>query len=365
MLTLFAYKFINRRSWIICLALCLDIALGNLWVAFNGGISNPFTSLLLIFIVIAFLLLPTIFALVVVLVSILGQVAQVSLPSLLPGQQNHAAHALSDEMLKHAQGMVIGFIIAALIIAVSLYYLKQQWFQSEKALQDVRERQLRDEQLLTIGAAAAQLTHDVATPVQSLRLLNEELQECDIDLALKRELNEYLTKVEASLEQWREAAEDVRSNRLHNYTVGEIVTQLQQLLRVARPDAQVNWESPESLRYAIISADRTLFPAIVNLIINALSAGERSNHQVISVQFSEAFVRNNRQLQIHIVDNGDGLSQLQQKKIGKSITSSEQGMGVGAVISHATVERLGGQVSWQSTTDGTLTLIVLPVVANA
>lgn len=363
MLTLLTYKLITHRAWPLCLALCLDIVLGNLWVAFNGGISNPFTSLLLIFIVIAFLLLPSTFALIVVLTSILGQVAQIGLPSVLPGQQSHTAHALSDEMLKHAMGMVSGFVIAAAIIALSMYYLKRQWFQSEKALQNARERQLRDEQLLTIGAAAAQLTHDVATPVQSLRLLNEELQECDIELSLKQEFSEHLGKVEASLEQWRDAAEDVRTRRQHNYTVGEIITQLRQLLRIARPDAQVNWQCPERLKGTIINADRTLFPAIANLVINAISAGERSHQLAVSVQFSLTLVDANPQLTIHILDNGDGLSQAQQRKIGKSMTLSENGMGIGAVISHATLERLGGQVSWQSTPEDTLTLVLLPVTA--
>ena len=84
---------------------------------------------------------------------------------------------------------------------------------------------------------------------------------------------------------------------------------------------------------------------------------------VVSVQLNLTLVDANPQLTIHILDNGDGLSQAQQRKIGKSMALSENGMGIGAVISHATLERLGGQVSWQSTSEGTLTLVLLPVTA--
>ena len=52
MITLLTYKLVSKQHWAVFVALVIDIALGNLWVAYNGGISNPFTSLLLIFIVV-------------------------------------------------------------------------------------------------------------------------------------------------------------------------------------------------------------------------------------------------------------------------------------------------------------------------
>ena len=228
----------------------------------------------------------------------------------------------------------------------------------------MRERQLRDEQLLTIGAAAAQLTHDVATPVQSLRLLNEELQETDVDIALKRDFSEYLRQVELSLTQWREAADDVRSKRQRLYTTGEMSVQLQQLLRVVKPDAQLHWELPEAIRDFAIKADRTLFPAIANLIMNAIEAGIRNGEQETVVTFGDYTSDGQQQLVIQILDKGSGIHVSGEEKLGMSLSKSDTGMGVAAVISHATIERLNGKVSWQSNANGTMTQIRLPIVDN-
>ncbi|WPZ01482.1 sensor histidine kinase [Idiomarina sp. OXR-189] len=364
MITLLTYKLVSKQHWAVFVALVIDIALGNLWVAYNGGISNPFTSLLLIFIVIAFLLLPTALAVATLCISILGQVSQLELPSLLQAKAIELPHAMHPEMLQHAQGMLIGFVIAAMIIALSMYYLKRQWLQSEKAFQAMRERQLRDEQLLTIGAAAAQLTHDVATPVQSLRLLNEELQETNVDIELKRDFSEYLRQVELSLTQWREAADDVRSKRQRLYTAGEMSVQLQQLLRVVKPDAQLHWELPESLRYCSVKADRTLFPAIANLIMNAIEASMRNGQAETEITFGDSTLEGQQQLVIQILDKGAGIHTSNQEKLGMSLSKSDTGMGVAAVISHATIERLNGKVSWQSNGNGTMTQVRLPIVDN-
>ncbi|MCA1767729.1 MAG: sensor histidine kinase [Idiomarina sp.] len=257
-----------------------------------------------------------------------------------------------------------GFIIAALIIALSMYYLKRQWLQSEKAFQAMRERQLRDEQLLTIGAAAAQLTHDVATPVQSLRLLNEELQETNIHVDLKQDFSEYLQQIELSLTQWREAADDVRSRRQRFYSAGEMSVQLQQLLRVVKPDAELHWQLPESLRYSLVKADRTLFPAVANLIMNATEASVRNGQQETTIFFSECVSGERHYLVIQITDKGLGIQASHQQTLGMSLSTSDTGMGVAAVISHATIERLNGKVNWQSNANGTMTQVQLPIVDN-
>ena len=172
MLTFLAALYRRHSTLLLVAAMLIDISIGNYVIAMSGGISNPFSTLLLIYVVLAVLLLEWLPSLIVLAASMLAQVAQLWAHQWLNlALEQH--HGMGPEFVAHAQGMVISFVIAALIIWASSLWLKTRWQQSRHLLQQLRERQLRDEQLLTIGSAAAQLTHDLATPVQTLQLLHE------------------------------------------------------------------------------------------------------------------------------------------------------------------------------------------------
>ncbi|MGM0481494.1 MAG: sensor histidine kinase [Pseudomonadota bacterium] len=354
MFTFASFYFTRHNQWIISFGLVLDIALANAVLALSGGISNPFSTLLLIFVVIGVLLLPWAPALLILIVSILGQVAQLLLPIIFSTRLGHTQHAMSDNFLAHAQGMVVSFVIAALIIWVSSFLLKRRLIFSQQQVQELRERQLRDEQLLTIGSAAAQLTHDLATPVQTLNLLFEELSDTIDAKQLKPVLAE-TQKINASLRQWRQSADDIRAGRRHRYPVTEVAQELRQLFKVIAPESKANWRIDDLHRQDAIICDRTLFPAIVNLIVNASRAQPNSQ---VSVTIR---VSHKNQRVILIIENEGGQITSVMPTLGVRIQQSADGSGVGAVISHATIERQGGEVSWQQRAGTTCTKINLPL----
>lgn len=350
MLTLLATLYSRNNSTRLTVAMLLDIALANGVIALTGGISNPFSTILLIFVVLAVLLLDWLPAFVVLIATILAQIAQLWAHQWLVIVP-HSGHVMGPEFNAHAQGMVISFIIAALIMWTSSFWLKQRWLSSQQLAQGLRERQLRDEQLLTIGSAAAQLAHDLATPIQTMQLLHEELHEQAPALDWHM-LDTELAKVGHSLNQWRQTADDVRSGRRHRLTTQQLSTQIRQLLRVVSPQTIAQWHVDEQALAQQLVCDRTLIPAIANLIINAYEAAPAQNIDV-TVTTQQGF------LYWHITNHTPHADAF-ASNMGFALQKSSNGSGAGAVISHATIERHDGQVSWNWAAGMAITHIKLP-----
>lgn len=351
MLTLLATLYGRENTLLLVLAMLFDITLANGVIAFTGGISNPFATILLLFVVVAVLLLNWLPALIILVASIFGQIAQLWVHQWL-GIVDHSGHTMGPEFTAHAQGMVISFVIAAMIIWVSSLWLKQRWQRSQQVAQALRERQLRDEQLLTIGSAAAQLAHDLATPIQTMQLLHEELIE-QAPYADWQMLNAELNKVGHSLAQWRQTADDVRSGRRHRLNVEELTQQIRQLLRVVSPQTRVQWQLDEATTKQTLICDRTLVPAIANLIINAHEAAPESEIEV-------TVTANNNVLYWQMTNQTASADAL-ASNLGFTLQKSDKGSGAGAVISHATIERHQGQVSWHWHNGVAITNIRLPL----
>ncbi|WP_404401065.1 sensor histidine kinase [Idiomarina seosinensis] len=354
MFTLASFCLARRSHWVISFGLVLDISVANALLAISGGISNPFSTLLLIFVVVGVLLLPWAPALLILVVSILGQMAQLLLPMVFSSGLGHARHEMSDSFLAHSQGMVLSFVIAALIIWISSFLLKRRLIFSQQQVQELRERQLRDEQLLTIGSAAAQLTHDLATPVQTINLLIEELSDT-LNPDQLQPLQTETQKVNASLQQWRQSADDIRARRRHRYPLTKVSQELRQLFAVIVPESPAIWNVDEPSPTDAIICDRTLFPAIVNLIVNA-SRTEHSSPAIVSI----TVCRRQQVLRITIENHSNDATSA-MATLGIRIQKSSEGTGIGAVISHATIERHGGDVSWQQVGNSIQTEVRLPL----
>lgn len=340
----------------LTLHLFCDIALWNLVVWLTGGATNPFAALLLIPLVLAFLLLPWPYALALLVASIAAQLAQ-----LMAVADAHAGHPSMDGsggMGGHFQAMVAGFVIAALLLALTLLYLRRQLHQRDLDLQRLREAQLRDEQLLAVGTAAAQLTHEMATPVQSIGLLLDEVElvlnpASREDTDLERQLiRQQLERIQGLLADWRLIADDVRARRLQSLPLEALVHSVRQLLSITRPGEPIEWAGLESLTGYQVRADRTLTPAVLSLLNNALDAGGAVK---VTSHCADGLWR------VDIDNSGRPLTAEQRVRLGAECLPSEQGFGVGALVSYATLERFGGRVFWSGDDLGTRTRLELPV----
>ena len=335
LLLLFLLIFGRRRipTGITLLLALLEIGLVNLSIALNGAASNPFSSILLVPLVLSLMLLPFKAGFVVLAISILGQALQL----IVPATGHHSAM-----MQSHAQGMVLSFILTSLLVTTVIFYFRLQLGAKSAAIQQLRERQLRDEQLLAIGTAAAQLTHDAATPVQTMGLILEELADSR-DLTLLAELQR----------NWRGVADDVREARTSEFSPVNLIRAIRHLIILARPEAQINW--PQQMPHnGCIQGDRTLIPALANIVINACDAAASE-----AVNFS--IDANSALLRLTVTNPVSHNTAFPKELLGSRFIHSESGFGVGAVLSNATIEKYGGKVSWEKSGNQVTTVIELPL----
>ncbi|MDF1764392.1 MAG: hypothetical protein P1U57_13365 [Oleibacter sp.] len=363
-------KGVPPSSLTTAMLLLIEIVLVNAIIAINGAASNPFSAILLIPVVLAFMLLPIVSALLLLTISVLAQVSQLFLMS--PNAHDHASHMsgqmaanMSDSMIGHFQGMILGFVITSVLVAGVVLYFRRKIADQEQDLRQLRERQLRDEQLLAIGTAAAQFTHDIATPVQSIHWLLEEVNE-QFDKRLDTDnkaplwlptLTAQFQRIQTHLDEWRLVADDIRVQRFYDIDSNDIWQKLILLMQVARPEANIQWQGNTSTNVAFIRTDRTLLPALISVLLNACEAAKKTEKNSVLV-IGE--VKNDVWL-LRIINSSQILETLSLNILGKRFTDSSQGSGVGAVISNATIEKLGGNVHWQQTDDNIITTVELPL----
>ncbi|WP_158967562.1 hypothetical protein [Paraglaciecola sp. L3A3] len=344
---------IRPAPWVMLFLLVIEVAGINILIAANGAASNPFNAILLVPLVLGFMLLPYLHAAAVLVISILAQLSQLL---LLPEHSHH-----SGQMLNHFYAMVGSFILTALLMAAVILYFRVLLARREQSIQQLREKQLRDEQLLAIGTAAAQLSHDVATPVQSIRLILEEILEQPSQSELMHNLEQQFQRVEQHLKNWREVADDVREKRQHFYQINELWQSLQHLMAVARPESPIIWQSNIDKNKAYICADRTLLPALTSVIINACEAATTTNNKQVRIESLLDNAGDNGSWCLNIYNQGQTLDKQAISLLGSRLLPSEHGHGIGAVLSNATIEKFKGQVNWQQQEQQMLTSVRLPL----
>lgn len=349
LLVLAFQRNIREKPWLMLLLLSVEVVGINSLIAINGAASNPYNAILLVPLVLAFMLLPLLQAALLLLLSILAQALQVF---LLPEHGHH-----QGMMQEHSYAMVGSFILTSLLVGAVVCYFHLQIANRDTRLQKLRERQLRDEQLLAIGTAAAQLTHDVATPAQSIRLLLEEggEQQCNQDwlATVDREFQ----RIEQQLLNWRNIADDVREKRQHRYALNELTHSLTQLIQIARPEADIKWHTECDAKQYVILADRTLLPALTSVIINACEAASNSENKRVNVVTK---IRDARWY-LQIENQGNALPDDKLASLGSQLMASRNGHGVGAVLSNATIEKFSGEVKWQFNDDIMTTTVCIPI----
>jgi two-component system sensor histidine kinase RegB len=323
------------------LGLLADVLALTECLAFSGGAANPLASLYLPPVLFAALLSPGVFAWGLSLLSMLAYAALFGWHLPWPLQGSDAAYAFSLHLL----GMWLTFALSALLITSFVSWLARQLAAREAALAAARETQLRDEQLLAVGMQAAGAAHSLSTPINTLTLLVDDmLQQHAADASLQEDL--FL--MQAQLVACARALSRLKQGVQPADTAQALFATLAQQLsgwRSLRPDVQLDWQAtpgPDPL----VRLDAAFWPAFFNLINNAAEAGGG----VLTVTAA----LHGKLLQLDIINPSGRLStaQLQRAGLAPLTSSKPAGMGLGVMLSHATLARLGGTLTLENRPEG-------------
>jgi two-component system sensor histidine kinase RegB len=320
----------------------MDILFLTALLYFSGGASNPFVSLLLLPIAIAAVTLPKHLLLTVTMLAISAYFA------LLLILSPHDLHHMNME--QHLLGMWFNFLLSAAVVVLVVTSLIKAMNKQEQLASKQREEQLRQEQLLSLGAAAAQFAHRLATPLATAHLVSEELQEIQsYDAMLIKQLDEQLNDCRRHLDDFRAMAEQVKTSSKQTLSVQDLISNLREEVQLSFPSAKVDWHV-SAVEHLFLVVEPILIPALLNLIQNAAvansanSASELSDQRLESVEVLITPRLDNGELVISIRDHGLGFANDTLLQLGSELVDSKHGLGMGVFLSHVTLNKLGGRL---------------------
>ena len=295
---------------------------------FSGGWMNPFVSLLLLPVVLAAVTLPAAatWLLAGAALGLYTGLAFFHVP--LPHE-----HAHSFEL--HLTGMWFNFAVSLLIVTVFVARLRQALAAQAQALARAREERLRDERLLALGLQAAGAAHELATPLNSIALLAEVLRAgAGRDhTADAHALQAQVQRCKSLLTRLSGRVADAEGTR--RIAASAYVEELAEEWRLLRPAVPLHsgWQGPSPE----IVCGLTLDQAVLNLMNNAADASPQGLELQGRVESGE--------LRLEVLDRGPGLDERVLRQAGSiALPGKPDGLGLGLLLTNASIERLGGSV---------------------
>lgn len=330
-------------------------------LAFSGGAANPFVTYLLVPLTIAAATQPRLYAWLMAVISIAIYTAlMIFFPGVDGGHSGHAEPempAASSEFYRHLIGMWATFTFSALLIAGFVNSMAEALRSRDRHLHKLRQQQARRDQVLSLGTLAAGTAHELASPLQTIGLLVEELQAqrdqnndiAEQDLAL---LQQQVSLCKQALEQLKSRARDPEG-RDEFQPVAKFLERSLERWQLLRPEArfELTQQGPETLEARL---PLTLEQTLINLLNNALDAsqgrGESAPIEIIAAWDGE-------RLSVQIADSGAGMD-------ANRLESS--GFGIGLILSKSALAQLGGRLTLKAREQvpGTLATIELPLATK-
>ena len=332
--------------------LLADIAFFSILLFFSGGASNPFVSYMLIPISIAAITLSRGYSIALAAIALICYSLllkyYVAIVAIAPGHHQAAANSL------HILGMWANFAISAGIIIYFISRMAATLKQQQQEIAMARDAQLRDEQLLAVGTLAAGTAHELGTPLNTMKLIVDEMlldTDNHPDVLL---LNQQIEQCKITLKQLLTTAEESQSHQLEEQPVQLYLDNVLARWQLMRPLLQTQIQFLDSPAISAVFHP-TIAQSILNLLNNAADASEK-----VDIDISWTADR----VTINIRDFGAGLDAEKMATLGQPfVTDKAEGLGLGLFLSQATLTRFGGSVILQNAAEGgTVTQITLPLL---
>jgi len=234
----------------------------------------------------------------------------------------------------------------------------------------VREIRRNEQQDAFLNA----MTHELKTPIASIKLYLETLKTRDVNEAKRNEFYNVMladsNRLLATVEQVLQASRTREKQRLLNITEIELNELLKESISIVLTRYNLDETAikfSETADKILISGDRSeLQTVFINLLDNAVKYS--SDDLKISVRTKNT---SDKKVQIFIKDNGIGLKSDELKRIFKRFyrvanlsTQGKKGTGLGLFIVQSIVKKHGGKVSADSKGEGKGSTFIVQLTKN-
>jgi len=300
------------------------------------------------------------------------------MPDLMPESMDHGMahdpahdHSLQQApaqhlMQLHLAGMWFTFLVSVLLILGLVLPLALASRRQQQRIARQQENILQNEKLIAMATFAAGAVHKLGTPLSTLAILVEDMQQ---ELAAandsaeqtewRKDLDTMASQIaicKTTLTDMMRRADNLRNDVHQAIALTQLVADLRQQFNLLHPQRSLRLLT-ETIPAATVMGDETLELALLNLLDNA--ARESNSDPALQVMLED------QQLCLHILDSGPGIPEAIRAQLGEPFnTSRKDGLGLGLFLSNSTINRLGGTLRLLGTDSGTVTEVKLPLCAG-
>ncbi len=343
----------------------LDAVVLTVLLDLTGGASNPFSTLYLVNVALAAVLLPPAWAWALMAVTLVS-FASLFLHEAATAPAHHLRLHLDQGALMdaHLRGMWVAFAIAAVFVVFFVRRVTRALADRERELQQARAQAERREKLASLATLAAGAAHELSTPLSTIAVVAKELQRSLADTG-SPEVRGDLQLVRDQVGRCREILDRMAAHAGEN--VGErfgafavrtwIDAALDGLVGEDRVAIDVADGAGDAL---LVGPPRALGDALRGLLKNAIQASPAGAKVQLRAAADEEWIR------VTVKDQGRGMPPEILARVGEPFFTTKspgEGMGLGLFLTRALAEQLGGAFTITSAPgSGTEARIDLPAV---
>lgn len=242
--------------------------------------------------------------------------------------------------------------------------------ETDVKLRKTEEAAARSQQLAALGQLAAGVTHEIRTPLASLKLFLQSVQsEIEISPEYKEDFHlamQQVKRIEATINRFLDFAKPQEPI----FSTIDIVQLVDDSLLVVQPRANqqetIVKKEVEKVLPKMRGDKKQLGEVFLNLMVNALEAMPHKGTLTVAASSGRGKVNGKVQdyVRVDITDTGIGIDSGSLAKLfDPFFTTKASGTGLGLSIAHSTVRTHGGEIRVESKTrKGSTFSIFLPVL---
>lgn len=339
--------------------LMIDVLGWTSLMYFSGGANNPFVSYYIVPLVVSAAVLPWRYTWLVTGSSLTAYSLLLYYYLPFPLFTPHANMTMDSGINVHILGMWFNFLFSAGLITYFVVRMAGTLRAQEREAVARKEDSLRNDQIMAVAGLAAGTAHEFGTPLSTISVLLEELL---ADESVTETVKKDCTVMQTQLEHCKSILQDLSrtaqlssTDEKQTLTLKDWVANALKRWAVRRPQVVYTLSCTNNDESPTIEIDLTLTQALENLLNNAANAAD--DQLEIELRWAQGWAH------ITIIDHGPGVPPELLQKLGKPVVhASDSGLGLGLLLSHATVERYGGNIELRNgPKNGTIATLSLPV----
>ncbi|MCC7171869.1 MAG: HAMP domain-containing histidine kinase [Planctomycetes bacterium] len=349
-----------------------DLVLLFALLFFTGGPTNPFSMFFMVNIVLAAVLLKprATFALTIValfaytaLFFVHVPVRELDVMSYLTQPGTESTPFFFGRLSVYLAGLLTAFVAAVIVIVWFVTRVSSERGTLERELSARQQSAARAERLEALGTLAAGAAHELASPLSTIAVIAKDLERQLLAVGASEEVAEDARLIRSEVGRCRAILDQMAIDAGQSLGESQVATTARELLAealdtVREPErVEVTIDDPER---ALGVPRRALGLALRQIIKNALDASPLDFHVVVRVDVTPDTLR------VVVRDQGSGMdAQTLARATDPFFTTKEpgKGMGLGLFLTQTVVERLAGNLAFESVKDrGTTVKVTIPLL---